>query len=161
MMTARWTSVALIASAALNLFLLGTAITVIAMGAHRAHHWLPQRATLRAAALSLPPEQRARFIALLRAEGDSIEGASRQARDLRASAWGSLAAPSFDSVVARADLARARALNQAARGTVEDGVLDFAAALPPVDRARFGEAMRRRSGRQDPASGRATATHQP
>lgn len=154
MMTARWTSIALIASAALNLFLLGTAITVIAMGGHRTHHWLPQRATLRAAALSLPPDQRTKFIALLRAEGDSIEGASRQARDLRAAAWGSLTAPSFDSVAAKADLARARALNQVSRGRVEDGVLDFVAALPPADRARFGEAMRRHSPRQDPAPAR-------
>ena len=161
MMTARWTSIALIASAALNLFLLGTAITVIAMGAHRTRHRLPQRTALRAAALSLPPEQRSRFIALLRAEGDSIEGAGRQARDLRAAAWGSLAAPSFDPLVAKADLARARALNLTSRGAVEDGVLDFATALSPADRARFGEAMRRRSARQDPAPARAKAADQP
>lgn len=160
-MTARWTSIALIVSAALNLFLLGTAITVIAMGAHRTRHWLPQRTTLRAAALSLPPDQRSRFIALLRAEGDGIEVASRQARDLRAAAWGSLTAPTFDSVVAKGDLARARALNQASRGKVEDGVLDFVAALPPGDRARFGEAMRRRSARQDPAAARAKLADQP
>ena len=161
MMTARWTSIALIASAALNLFLLGTAITVIAMGAHRTRHRLPQRTALRAAALSLPPEQRSRFIALLRAEGDSIEGAGRQARDLRAAAWGSLAAPSFDPLVAKADLARARALNLTSRGAVEDGVLDFAAGLPAGERAGFGEAMRRAAARQSrsapPASPAANA----
>ncbi len=150
MMTARWTLIALIASIALNLFLLGTAVTVIALRAHEPYRRLPQRPTLRAAAMSLPPERRRQFTALLRAEGDGIQGASRQARDLRAAAWQSLATPSFDPLVAKADLARARALNLASRSAVEDGVVDFATALPPADRARFGEAMRRRSARQDP-----------
>ena len=160
-MTARWTPIALIASAALNLFLIGTAVTVIALGVDGIRHRLPQRPTLRAAALSLPPDQRSRFIALLRAEGESVKGAERRARGLRAATWGMLAAPTFDPVVAKADLARARALNQASRGKVEDGVLDFAAALPPADRARFGEAMVRRSARQDPAAARAKPADQP
>ena len=142
-MTTRRLSAALIVSVALNLFLIAAAVTLIALDAHRIRHRLPQRPTLRAAALSLASDQRDRFVALLGAEGESVQGANRQARALRAAAWGSLATPRFDPLVAKADLARARALNEASRATVEDGVLDFAAALPAVQRARFGAAMRR------------------
>ncbi|MGI8840333.1 MAG: periplasmic heavy metal sensor [Caulobacteraceae bacterium] len=153
-MNARWTFIALVASIALNLFLLGIAVTVIALGVYRKGEGAPQRPNLRSAALTLTPDQRTKFVALLRAEGDGVEAAGRQARSLRASAWGALAAASFDPLVAKADLARARALNQASRGKVEDAVMDFAAGLPSVDRARFGEAMRHRSARQDPSSAR-------
>ena len=160
-MTARWTFIALVASATLNLFLLAIAVTVVALGAYRTPDRLPQRPNLRAAALSLGPDQRSRLAALLRAEGDSAQGATRQARALRAAAWASLAAPTFDPAVAKAGLARARAINQTSRGEVEDAVVDFAAALAPADRARFGEAMRRRPARPEPAEARETPPKAP
>jgi uncharacterized membrane protein len=153
-MTARWTFIALIASTALNLFLLGVAVAVVARGDSRIPDRLPQRPNLRAAASSLPADQRKRFAALLRAEGDSIQGAARQARDLRAGAWNSLASPAFDPTVAKADLARVRAINQASRGKVEDAVVDFAAGLAAPDRTRFGQAMNRRAARQEPGDAR-------
>lgn len=152
-MSARQLTAALIVSVALNLFLIAAGITFIALDAHRPRHRLPERPTLRAAALSLAPDQKTKFIALLEIEGDRVQGANRQARALRAAAWGSLAAARFDPLVAKADLARARALNQASRAQVENGVLDFAAALPTADRARFGAAMSRPPSVQDhPAS---------
>lgn len=147
-MSPRRLTVALIVSVALNLFLAAAAITIIALDARRPRHGLPERPTLHAAALSLAPDPRTRFIALLRTEGDSVQGATRQARALRAAAWGTLAATHFDPLVAKADLARARALNQDSRAQVEDGVVDFAAALPPLERARFGAAMGRPSSAQ-------------
>jgi len=151
-MTARWVKIALIVSAALNLFLVAAGATLIALNMNRVRHRLPQRPTLRAAALSLAPDRRTRFITLLRTEGEGVQGANRQARALRAAAWESLATPRFDPLIAKADLARARALNQASRATVEDGVLDFAAALPAAERARFGAAMRRPAAGQNHAA---------
>jgi uncharacterized membrane protein len=152
MMTARWTSIALIASGALNLFLIGTGVTLIALGANGVSDRSPERPNLRAAAMSLAPEHRRQFNALLRAEGKSVHDANRRARALRIATWSSLATATFDPATAKADLARARALNQESRGKVEDGVLDFAAGLPAVERAGFGEAMRRAAARQSRVS---------
>ncbi|MEO8926789.1 MAG: periplasmic heavy metal sensor [Caulobacteraceae bacterium] len=149
-MTARWTSIALIASAALNLFLIATGVTLLALGADQARHHVSGRPSLRAAALSLAPAQRTAFLALLQTEGQSVHDANARARAVRAAAWGSLAEPSFDPAAAEAALARARALNETSRAKVEDGVLGFAAALPPDQRARFGEAMRRPPAKEAP-----------
>jgi uncharacterized membrane protein len=143
MMTARWTSIALIASAAMNLFLVATGVTLFALGANRIFDRPPDRANLRTAAMSLAPRHRGELKIVLRAAGRGVQAANQQARALRIAAWSSLGSATFDPAVAKADLARARALNQASRGKVEDFVLDFAAGLPPDERAGFGEAMRR------------------
>lgn len=152
MMSARWTSIALIASAALNLFLIAAAATLIALGADRMFNRPPERAVLRAAAATLSPGRRKQLDTLLRAAGQSIQDANRQARALRRSAWGSLGSATFDPGLAKADLARARALNQASRGKIEDDVLDFTAGLPVGERAAFGDAMGRALARQSRAA---------
>src|SRR5450432_823042 len=143
MMTARWTTVALITSAALNLFLIAAGVTLFALGANRIFDRPPERANLRAAAMSLAPRHRGELKSLLRAAGRSVQAANQQARALRIAAWSSLGSATFDPAAAKADLAQARTLNQASRGKVEDGVLDFAAGLPADERAGFGDAMRR------------------
>jgi uncharacterized membrane protein len=133
----------LIASAALNLFLIGTGVTLIALNGNKGSTPAPDRPNLRAAATNLAPEHREQFNGLLRAEADSVRLTNHQARALRMAAWGSLASANFDPAVAKADLAQARVLNLASRGKVEDGVLDFAAGLPATERAGFAEAMGR------------------
>ncbi|MGI9169291.1 MAG: periplasmic heavy metal sensor, partial [Caulobacteraceae bacterium] len=113
-----------------------------------------RRPVLHAAALSLAPENRRRFNALLRTEGRGVQDANRRARALRAAVWDSFSAGVFDPARAEADLAQARALNAASRRTVEDGVVDFAAGLSAAERARFGEALRRSPQRTSPPPSR-------
>jgi len=149
-MKPRLIAIGLIASAALNLFLICAGAAVVARGvrlagqprAAAAAAANPARPALRRAAAALAPADRARFVYLLRAEGKTVQPDNRRARGLRLQAWGSLAAPSFDAAAAKDELARARAINQRSRGEVEDAVIDFAAALPADERARLGGAMR-------------------
>ena len=136
-------SIALIASLALNVFLLATAAAVIAF-APRAEGVRPQpQPVMRRAAMSLDATHKAAFLGLLRAEGRAVRPANRQARALRLEVWDSLVNAQFNEAVAKQELAQARRLNEESRATVEDGVLDFAAGLPASQRAALGEALRR------------------
>ncbi len=150
-MTARWTRIALAASLAVNVFLIGAGATVIARNAHGPLARPASRSALRAAAMGLAPKDRDALMAVLRAQGRGAKGAAREARALRADAWGSLGAASFDPAAAKAKLARARALNHAARGAVVNGVIDFAATLPASERAALSQALRRGAVRQGSA----------
>lgn len=152
MMSARWTVIALLASAALNLFLVAAGVTLFVLGAGKGFDRPPERANLRAAAMALAPAHRNELKSLLRAAGQNIQGANQQARALRIAAWGSLGSATFDPAVAKADLARARALSLASRGKIEDAVVDFAVGLPAAERAEFGEALRRAWERQSRAA---------
>jgi uncharacterized membrane protein len=148
MMTTRWTSIAFIASVALNLFLIATGVTLCVLGANRMFNRPPDRPNLHAAAMRLAPEHRIELNMLLRSAVQSVQATNQRARALRIAAWSSLGSATFNPAAAKADLARARALNQASRGEVEDGVLDFAAGLPVSERAGFGDSMRRALVRQ-------------
>lgn len=157
-MTGRWARIALAVSLAVNVFLIGAGATVIARNAQGSLERSPSRPALRAAAAGLAPKDRDALMALLHTQGRGAKHANREARALRAEAWGSLAETSFDPAAAKAKLARARALNHAARGAVENGVIDFAATLPAGERAALGEALGRgRVRRGSAASPRAAA----
>ena len=97
---------------------------------------------MRRAAAVLDAADRAAFLRLLRAEGQAVRPANRQARALRLQAWNSLAEPNVDAATAKEKLARARTLNQESRASVEDAVVDFASALPVDQRAALGRALR-------------------
>jgi len=142
-MAGRWTLVALIASLALNLFLLGTGATALLLGARWLRADPVQRSIPHRAAAAFTPDHRAAFLAMLRDEGTSVRGDNRQARRLRVDAWGSLGDTNLDPAAARAKLTQANALNQASRAKVEAAIIDFAVALPRPERAAFGQAMRR------------------
>jgi uncharacterized membrane protein len=142
-MTGRWTLVALSISAALNLFLLGAAAGVIALGVRMAHEKPPPRpGALREAAIALSPGHRPAFFAVLRARNQASRPDADQMRDLRRGAWSSLAATPFDAAAAKAKLAQARDLDQQTRAKLEDAVIDFAATLPADERAALGQVMR-------------------
>ncbi len=141
-MQGRWTLVALIASLALNLFLVGAGATVFVTGGPWRHAAPVQRSIPRRAARSLSPDHRAAFLAMLRREGQSVRDENHLARRLRLEAWGSLGDANFDPAAAKATLARANALNHASRAEVEAAIIDFAAPLPAPERAGFGQAMR-------------------
>ena len=142
-MTGRWLTRALVASAVLNVFLVGVGGTVLFLKAHDHSLAGTQRSPLRAAATSLTGAHRAAFLELLRTEGKIVQANNRQARRFREEAWASLSASNFNPAAAEAELARARALNLRTRVTVEVAVLEFAASLPGDERAAFGESMRR------------------
>jgi uncharacterized membrane protein len=144
MMTLGRNAIALIASLALNLFLIAGIITVYAPKADGAAGWRSGHAVLHEAAMSLDPAYSRTFIALLRAEGGQSRTGNLQARTLRKQAWGALETPSFDPAQAKLKLAQARTLNEASRHRIEDAVVDFAATLPPAQRAKLGKAMSQR-----------------
>lgn len=150
-MTGRWTRIALAVSLAVNVFLIGAGATVIARNAQGQLARSPTRPALRAAAMGLAPKDRDALMAMLHIQGRGAKHANREARALRAEAWGSLGAANFDPAAAKAKLARARALNHAARGAVENGVIDFAATLPPGERVALSQALGRGVLRQGSA----------
>ncbi|HWA63681.1 MAG TPA: periplasmic heavy metal sensor, partial [Caulobacteraceae bacterium] len=63
-------------------------------------------------------------------------------RDLRDQAWSALGAPTADAARIKEKLAQARTLEFAARGRIEDAVVDFAAGLPQAQRAGVGQELR-------------------
>jgi uncharacterized membrane protein len=138
-MRGRWNVIALIASVALNVFLIGAAAGVIALGARMAH--ARPRPMLRRAAMSLAAPYRQAFLVTLRGRGQSVHAPVVAARALRRSAWASMSAANFDPAAAKSQLRQARLMDASSRGTVEDAVVDFAAALPPGERAKLGAAL--------------------
>ena len=132
--------IALIASVALNLFLIAAVGAVMVLGAGLGRRL--QQPVLRHAAESLNPADRAGLLAMLRTQGLAARPANQRARALRLEGWRALGDPGFDPAATKAKLAEARNLNLATRGAVEDAVVDFAAGLTPPERAALGEGLR-------------------
>ena len=147
-MTGRWFRLALVASVALNLFLVGVGGTMLFLKAHARSAAGVQRSPLRAAASSLSQTHRTAFLELLQTEGKVVQADNHQARRWREEAWASLSTDEFKPADAEARLASARSLNMRTRGTVEAAVMQFAAGLPRNERAAFGDSMRRAISRQ-------------
>lgn len=124
-----------------NAFLAAAFVSLALWGFWVARH--PAAPALRAAARSLDAPHRKAFIVLLRADGRTARPQTQAARALRREVWADLQAPVFDAAADKAKLARARALNQASREIVEDGVVDYAATLPQDQRAALGRALLR------------------
>ncbi len=140
--------VALIASLAFNVFLIAAIGAVLFLGAAPGRQGpVP---VLRHAAASLNPDDRARFLAILRYQGRIAKPDNQRARMLRLEGWAALGDAAFDRAAIKAKLAQARDLNAATRGAVEDAVVDFAAALPPAERAAFGQSLRTTILRNNP-----------
>ena len=146
-MKGRWTLVALIASLALNLFLIGAAAGVVALGARIVHESggraaVRPMAALRRGAAALTPAERQAFRVTLRAAVLTSRPDIHQARELRREVWGSIGEAAFDPAAAKAKLEQARGLDLKSRTRIEDAVVDFTSALPAADRAKFGAAVR-------------------
>ena len=139
-MSARWGKVLLAVSLVLNLFVIGAIVGVLV---------LRQQALARAgsgdpvmrAADALPPAQRDAFRAMIGARIQALRPGLRDARLVRRDAMARLQAEPFDRAAASADLARGRMDDQNARAAVEEAILDFAAKLPPDQRAAFGKGL--------------------
>ena len=136
--------IALFASAALNLFLIGGVVggLVIAekYGAS-ATSTAPRRAALVRAGDSLPDEDRQAFRAALKDAGSRVAEQNQKAKGLRRSAWQSMTAETFDQDSAKRQLAEARRLEGEARSSLDDQVIDFAQGLSASSRAILAEGL--------------------
>ena len=128
-------------SIGLNVFLLAASASLLILQDHLASSVSPQRASLRSAASVLAQPYRAAFENLLKNEGETIQPENRLSRSIREQVWISFDSTIFDATYAKTELARARMLNLASRGKVEDAVVDFAAGLPIAQREALGQAM--------------------
>jgi uncharacterized membrane protein len=142
-MATRPATFALIGSAALNLFLVGALAGVVGMGLRMSHAHSAARPLLGTAAMSLTPSDRAKLMTNLRSQAATVRPLNAEARGLRRDAWAALGEPTLNPNAVKDALAKARGLDQQARGAVEDSVVDFAAALPAGERGAFGQAMAR------------------
>jgi uncharacterized membrane protein len=130
----------LVASLSLNLFLAAAFVAMVVWSAQHLNR-TPAPGPLRLVALSLAPPHRQELMAVLRATGRAARPYNQQARALREAAWRSFGDANFDPAKVKAELAQARALSQLTSGRVQDGVIDFAAALPVDQRAALGRAL--------------------
>jgi uncharacterized membrane protein len=165
-MAGRWLKWVMVASLAVNVFLLGAIITAYLRRGQDHPATGAQRPTFRAAALSLTAPHHAALLDLLTNEGRKIQADNQRARRLREEAWTSLSTPSFDPQSVKTELANARAINLQSRGLIEGAVVDFAAGLPPAERVAFGDALRRtmthpRSAAQDARESHTTSEQPP
>lgn len=145
-------TLALIASVALNLFVIGAVVGGVVVG-HRLREAAPASARPRqplwAAADALPAEHRRAYRQMLRGEAMGVGDQLRQARRARREAWTQLGADPLDRPAVARRLSEARALEMTARGGVEDRIVDFAADLPPAERAALAQGL----ARSGPAGG--------
>jgi uncharacterized membrane protein len=137
-------SLSLFASLALNLFLVGTIVGGLVIG-HRVHAVMMMghggAHPLWTAADTLPPAHRQAYQALLRDQATTVAIQIRQARRDRREAWAGLMAQPFDAEGTGKRLADARTLEMQARGGVEQKIVEFAATLPPDERARLADGL--------------------
>ncbi|MDP1632820.1 MAG: periplasmic heavy metal sensor [Caulobacter sp.] len=141
--------IALVISAAINLFLIGLGVGAWALGP-RLGPTAPAAAAgggraalpLWAMGQALSPEQRPAFNAMLRKAMRAAASDVREARGIRRQAFDAVATDGFDPAQVNADLDRARALEQGARARIEHDVITFAASLPEDDRAALSAALR-------------------
>lgn len=160
-MKGRGLLIGLLASVALNLFLVGLGVGAWALGPRlmqpapvvvqgRGRPALPMWALGR----SLSPEYRPAFNTMLRKTLMGAAGDIREARALKRQAFDAMAAGNYDAARVGADLDRARQLEFGARQRIDRDVVAYAATLPQAERANLSNALRammkqpgRRAGR--------------
>lgn len=146
-MSPRGLTIALLASAALNVFLVGAGAGL--MLAHAG--WQgggPPANSLRGAAQRLDPNNRDAMLAMLQdlnqANGPVLLDARRERREVRRL----MTTEPFDKAATLAALARARADDVQVRTQVEAAMVDFAAKLSPDQRAKLSAWVQRPQARQ-------------
>lgn len=135
-----WVKILLGVSLVLNLFVIGAVAGVLII---RQQALARAGDPLMSAADALTPDRREAFRAMIGPTLLSLRPQLRDARMARHDAVARFQAQPFDRAAASADFARARADDAAARGQVEDALLDFAAKLPPDQRAAFAKGLTR------------------
>ncbi|WP_309644691.1 periplasmic heavy metal sensor, partial [Phenylobacterium sp.] len=139
-MSRKTLAIILFISLALNVFLIGAVVGGLVVG-QKFRHERPSATRggqpLWAAGAELPPEKRRAFRGLLRGEAGEVRAGMAEVRAARAAAWRRLDADPFDAAAAKRDLDAARVREMQIRGGVESRIVDFAATLPPAERARL------------------------
>jgi uncharacterized membrane protein len=147
-MSRRALVIALVASLALNLFVIGGLAGAALMGFGRhGFHGPPPPGRLAAVGEALTPERREAWRTTMRGAVATAGPQLRQARELRRQAWEAVAKEPANAPAAMAALDQSRALEGQARSVMDRAVVDFAASLPAADRAKLSEALSRRAGR--------------
>jgi len=143
-MRGRWLLIGLIVSLTLNVFLIGAAAGVVALGQRMASQTgVARPGVLVRATAGLPQPDRRNIRLLLRDAWAGVRPDVARSRALSLEAWTSLADPNADALVIRLKLAQSRQLDIAARAQVEQAFLDAALRLPPADRAIIADGLRR------------------
>jgi uncharacterized membrane protein len=145
-MQSRWLIIGLVASLALNLFLIGAGAGVIALGVQMARQPPPpprQVGALFWATEELPQPDRRAMRLMLKDLRDQLRPDTDRSNDLRIAAWGALADPKPDIAAINQKLAQSRQTDIASRARVEQSIVDFASKMPLAERASFAAGMRR------------------
>jgi len=138
-------TIALFASVALNLFVIGAVVGGLVVASREPEAPVEPAArpgpALWAAGSQLPPETRREFRRMLREEGAQGGQRLREARQARRAAWETMAKEPFDEAATNQALDQARLLEMNARRDVEHRIVRFAGRLPADERARFAAAL--------------------
>ncbi|HEX3920333.1 MAG TPA: periplasmic heavy metal sensor [Caulobacteraceae bacterium] len=138
-----WLVIGLVVSLALNLFLIGAAAGIIALGSRLAKDGARPAAALFWATQDLPEPQRRDMRLMLRATRATVLADTNRSLALRGQAWAALADPTPDLAAIKDKLSQSRQIDIAVRTTVEEKIVDYAAQLSPANRALFSAGMRR------------------
>lgn len=142
-MSPRALTIALLASVALNLFAVGTAVGLLAAGRRPE----PERVrpvgpmALWRAGDALPPDDRQAYRQLLRQQSMAVRDEVHASRLARREAFEALGDETVDARAVRGRLDEARRLEMQARGQVEGALVDFAAQLPPQERGDLSRGL--------------------
>lgn len=133
----------LFVSLALNLFILGAVAGAYVFGGRMHHHRPEFRGgnPMLSAASALPDSEAEAYRQALSAQVMAERQKVHEARGLRRDAFMRLGGDPVDAAAVTGDLDRARALETDARGEIDHAIVQFAAKLPPADRARLAQAL--------------------
>ena len=109
-----WLAIGLFVSLALNLFLIGAAAGVIALG-----------------------------LRMARENGAAAAPDAQRSRTFRAAAWSALAEPKPDVAAIKSGLEESRRIDIGVRTRVEQRIVDYVAGMSPASRAIFSAGMRK------------------
>jgi len=143
-MRPRWLVIGLIASLALNLFLIGAGAGVIALGRRMAGQSTPPRqiGALFWATDGLPQPARRDMRLMFRDVRDEVKADTDRSLALRVAAWSAIADLKPDTAAIDQKLAESRQIDIGVRTHVEQRIVDYAAHMPPADRTTFAAGMR-------------------
>jgi uncharacterized membrane protein len=143
-MRRRWLIVGLVASIALNLFLVGAGAGVVALGLRLARENPGARpAVFFWATDSMSQPARGEMRRMLLGVRDVVRPDVEHSRALRIQAWNGLAAATPDVVAIKQGLGQSRQIDAGLREKVEDQIVDQIARLQPADRAAYVNGLRR------------------
>lgn len=141
-MTTRRLKIALAASLAGNLFLLGLLGGMSLLGERKREHG-PEGGRFAAVAEKLDPEDAEALRTLMRLRAETAKPRVEALRASRRAVEASLGRPDYDPEQVRAALAQARVQERALREELDAALIEFAAGLEPEERAAIAPLLRK------------------